>query len=37
MRMLSKREPEDWGYLALLFGTALYLLFSENFWNLLPF
>ena len=28
---------EDRAWLALLVGAGLYLLFSERFWNLLPF
>jgi hypothetical protein len=32
----ARRELEDWLYLALLLTTALFLLFSEDFWTLFP-
>jgi hypothetical protein len=37
MQILKKRQPEDWVWLALLIITGLSLLFSESFWNVLPF
>ncbi len=36
-RRARDRPAEDWAYLALLALTAAYLLFSETFWNSLPF
>jgi hypothetical protein len=35
--MPGKHDYEDWGCLALLVVTAVYLVVSESFWNLLPF
>ncbi len=35
--LARSRDPEEWICLAFLAVTALYLLFSERFWNSLPF
>lgn len=37
MQILQKRQPEDLAWLVLLLIAGLYLLFSERFWNVLPF
>jgi hypothetical protein len=37
MRVPAKRELDDWIILALLLGTAGYLVFAESFWTLFPF
>ena len=34
---LKELPPGDRAWLALLVSTGLYLLFSERFWDLLPF
>jgi hypothetical protein len=36
-RLVQGRPPGDWALLALLVATAVALLLSERFWELLPF
>jgi hypothetical protein len=37
VHLISQRPSQDWLYVALLIVTGLYLLFSESFWDVVPF